>query len=57
MIFNKDPKIIEKTKEIFLAYPTLIRPTRNKEKQRQATSNYKNKNSLHFQKFARKYVF
>lgn len=57
MIFNKDPKIIEKTKEIFLAYPTLIRTARNKEKQRHATSSYKNKNSLHFQKFARKQVF
>ena len=57
MIFNQDPKLMEKTKELFLLSPTLIRPGRIKEKSRATKLASKSKNSLYFQKFFRKHVF
>lgn len=55
LMFNPPNDFEERVKKLFLCNPTLLRPDR--EKNRERLSMKSNARSLHFQKFARKFVF
>ena len=57
MVFDPQPDDQEKIERLFLQNPNLIRPDREKPPRIASTSDNKTRNSLYFQRYARKHVF
>ena len=57
LMFDPPENFEQQVYKLFIRNPTLVRPDREKTRERQSNINKQNKRSLHFQKFARKHVF
>jgi hypothetical protein len=57
MVFDPQPDNEAKIQRLFLQNPNLIRPNRLKHPRTQSAREIKNRNSLYFQRYARKHVF